>query len=319
MIPSGAVWVLCLPDDGACLALLGRARALADEADRQVVALGTEDDSPPERYFHAGADGAVLLTGAPPDTPRTADAFAGILLRYAPEIVLCPATVEGRAMSAWIAARLNTGLTADCTALSLTQDGFLLQTRPAFGGNLIADILCRARRPQMASVRPGVFPPPAPDTSRTGFVQRVACEGRIFLQRLHVEQNAEGARLGDAEVIVAGGKGVGGKEGFAKLARLAALLGGVVGASRSAVDLGYAPYAAQIGLTGVTVRSRLYLAVGISGCVQHIAGMRGAKTVVAVNADRRAQIFSHADYGIVGDWEEVVDEMIEQIEKIRRK
>lgn len=315
MISRSAVWVLCVQAEPTCMELLGRARVLADEAAKRVVALTTEENRFPAQCLHAGADEVVVLTGATEDILRTADNVAGVLARYEPEIVLCPATLEGRALSAWVAARLETGLTADCTGLSLSEDGLLLQRRPAFGGNLIADILCRQRRPQMASVRPKVFPEPVLDTARTGPVMHVRCEGREYLRRVRTEMREDAPRMGEARIVVAGGKGIGSREGFEKLEKLAGLLGGEVGASRSAVDAGYAPYTRQIGQTGVTVRPRVYLALGISGRSQHIVGMQGAQTVIAVNVDRHAPIFMHADYGIVGDWEEAADEIIRYLEE----
>jgi len=216
-----------------------------------------------------------------------------------------------------VAAKLETGLTADCTGLSLTPEGYLLQTRPAYGGNLIADILCRDCRPQLASVRPGVFPSPQvlPGAACAPVVDFFPAALPTMLERVAFTPSEGGTSLQSAQVIVAGGKGVGGKQGFETLAELAALLHGALGATRGAVDAGWVSYPHQIGQTGATVRPKLYLAFGISGLVQHIVGMNGSETVVAVNTDRNAPIFDNADYGIVGDWQTTAETMIRYLKE----
>jgi len=224
--------------------------------------------------------------------------------------------VRGRFLSAWVAAKLKTGLTADCTQLALEENGLLRQIRPAFGGNLTAHILCREKRPQMASVRPGVFPlpPPSPQPLFSHHLLAVE-EAPFFMQKAGFIPSESALSLQSAPVIVAGGKGIGSKKGFEKLFELAYLLGGAVGATRSAVDAGYIPYAHQIGQTGVTVRPRLYIALGISGLIQHTVGMNGADKVIAVNTDKSAPIFSCADYGILSDWESTADAWIKQLKE----
>ena len=305
--------VVCTDPGSAALELIGKARSL--DPGGRVVALAEEQNAPFDQYFACGADEAVQLESGEDDCVQ-GTRIARTLEALRPDIVLFPATVRGRFLSSWAAAKLQTGLTADCTALSLTPEGLLLQTRPAFGGSLMADILCREHRPQMASVRPGVFPMPAPDPQRGGQVRPFA-SGPIagLMERISFTSNEDGVPLRSARVIVAGGKGVGGKRGFEKLAGLARLLGGAVGASRAAVDAGFIGYAHQIGQTGVTVRPEVYLAFGISGLVQHTVGMNGAKTVVAVNPDRNAPIFSYADYGIEAGWEETADAMIRYLKE----
>lgn len=303
--------VYCEAGHRHALELIAKARTLSSE----VIAL-CEDEAACGACLAAGADRAALLPLDPDDCAQ-GDLAAAALARLAPDSVLFPATVRGRFLSGWAAARLGTGLTADCTALGVTEDGLLLQSRPAFGGNLTADILCREKRPQMASVRPGVFPMPEP----TGDAPAAPAQ-RLNVQPLCAYLTHEGftpaqnaVSLQDAQVIVAGGKGVGSKRGFDKLFRLASLLGGAVGATRSAVDAGYIGYAHQIGQTGVTVRPRLYIVFGASGAIQHTVGMSAAKTVIAVNRDRLAPIFRCADYGVAADWEETADVMISTLSK----
>ena len=251
------------------------------------------------------------------DDCQQAGRIARALELLAPDAALFPATVRGRFLSAWVAAELDTGLTADCTELAITEDGLLKQIRPAFGGNLTADILCKVRRPQLASVRPGVFPLPENLESGKQLPTRTLdiLMGESLMQRTGFQPVDSGVSLQNARVIVAGGKGIGSKEGFDKLAELAQLLGGAVGATRSAVDAGWIGYEHQIGQTGVSVHPELYIAFGISGFVQHTVGMNSAKTVVAVNTDRNAPIFACADYGIVADWEETIDAMIQSLKK----
>lgn len=306
--------VICENRDASPLELLGKARAIAPEA--HLVALYEGQDAPLDRYRACGADEAVGIERCADDCAQ-GTRIAQALKMLEADSVLFPATVRGRFLSAWVAARLKTGLTADCTELSLTPEGLLLQTRPAFGGNLTADILCREKRPQMASVRPGVFPVPTVVAPHPGFKDsRLPLPPLTQAMRQIAFQPTENdLSLQAAPVVVAGGKGVGSQKGFEKLFALAHLLGGAVGATRSAVDAGYISYAHQIGQTGVTVRPRLYLAFGISGLVQHTVGMNGAKVVVAVNQDRNAPIFSCADYGIIADWETTIDVMIQTLKE----
>ena len=296
--------VLCEGDGSAAAELLGKARQLTPSG--RVLALSETAEPPLSAFASFGADEAVPL-GRLTDDCAQAERIADALRQLQPDAALFPATIRGRFLSAWVAARLHTGLTADCTALSLTDAGLLKQVRPAFGGNLTAEILCRTARPQMASVRPGVFPIPQP------------ADGRVCALRLAFTPAESGVSLQGASVIVTGGKGVGSKKGFEKLEELAALLGGGVGATRSAVDAGWISYPHQIGQTGITVRPRLYLAFGVSGLVQHTVGMSSSGVVVAVNKDRNAPIFACADYGIVADWEETIDEWIQYVKERKQQ
>lgn len=301
--------VLCEGDGSAAAELLGKARQLTPSG--RVLALFETPEPSLSAFASFGADEAVPL-GRLTDDCAQAERIADALRQLQPDAALFPATIRGRFLSAWVAARLHTGLTADCTALSLTDAGLLKQVRPAFGGNLTAEILCRTARPQMASVRPGVFPIPQPVDRRDCALRPLKLAASPErLEQLDFTPAESGVSLQGAPVIVTGGKGVGSKKGFEKLEELAALLGGGVGATRSAVDAGWIGYPHQIGQTGITVRPRLYLAFGVSGLVQHTVGMSSSGVVVAVNKDRNAPIFACADYGIVADWEETIDEWIQ--------
>jgi electron transfer flavoprotein alpha subunit len=217
---------------------------------------------------------------------------------------------------------MQSGLTADCTALEIdAETGCVAWIRPAFGGNLMARILCPENRPQVGTVRPGVFKKPEPDPSRSAeiVVEPLSfAKEKIRTQIVEVIRAAgEQVNLEGADIIISGGRGVGGPEGFAPLKELAELVGGSVGASRAAVDAGWIPHAHQVGQTGKTVAPKLYVACGISGAIQHLAGMSGSDCVVAINKDPEAPIFEVADFGIVGDLKEVVPMMIDEVKKLR--
>ena len=309
--------VLCEGDGSAAAELLGKARQLTPSG--RVLALSETEEPPLSAFASFGADEAAAL-GRLTDDCAQAERIADALRQLQPDAALFPATIRGRFLSAWVAARLHTGLTADCTALSLTDAGLLKQVRPAFGGNLTAEILCRTARPQMASVRPGVFPIPQPVDGRDCALRPLKLAASPErLERLAFTPAESGVSLQGAPVIVTGGKGVGSKKGFEKLEELAALLGGGVGATRSAVDAGWISYPHQIGQTGITVRPRLYLAFGVSGLVQHTVGMSSSGVVVAVNKDRNAPIFACADYGIVADWEETSGEWIQYVKERKQQ
>ena len=309
--------VLCEGDGNAAAELLDKARQLTPSG--RVLALSETEEPPLSAFASFGADEAAAL-GRLTDDCAQADRIADALRQLQPDAVLFPATIRGRFLSAWAAAKLHTGLTADCTALSLTETGLLKQVRPAFGGNLTAEILCKTARPQMASVRPGVFPIPQPADGRVCALRPLKLAASPErLERLAFTPAESGVSLQNASVIVTGGKGIGSQKGFEKLEELAALLGGGVGATRSAVDAGWIGYPHQIGQTGVTVRPRLYLAFGVSGLVQHTVGMSSSGVVVAVNKDRNAPIFACADYGIVADWEETIGEWIQYVKERKQQ
>lgn len=261
----------------------------------------------------AGEFGAThILTLNPEEIPEEGE-FAAFLAEnirsWGSRIILAPATVRMRNLMPMLAWHLKAGLTADCTALRL-ENGRLIQTRPAFGNSLMADIRSLSDI-QMATVRPGTFRPEKRPVGNP-IVERLTFVPSNRVRLMDFTPFPEGKPLSQAEIIVAGGMGVGSREGFAKLEKLAKKLGAGLGASRTAVSAGLAPHSCQVGMTGVTVCPKLYLAFGISGAVQHLAGMSGSGIVVAVNRDPKAPIFDYADYGIVGDWEVIADQLLEE-------
>ncbi len=301
------------------LELTGRARALADRRKSTVTALlprGTQDEA--NRLIAAGAD-RVFLCPSPflrdrLDAPY-ADWISSLVLKEKPEILLFGATGFGRSLAPRVAARLGAGLTADCTGLDIDPEtGLLLQTRPAFGGNLMATIVSPHHRPQMATVRPGVLPAPVPDPGRTGEIALLDGPEKAGLVEI-IEQTAreKSAGIAQADVIVTAGRGIGPRKNLALVQELADKLGGQMGVSRPLVDMGWAGRECQIGQTGTAVSPRLLLAFGVSGAIQHLAGMGNAKTVVAVNTDPDAPIFSAADYKVVGDAAEILHALLERL------
>lgn len=233
-----------------------------------------------------------------------------LLTAWESTVVLAPATVRLRGIMPILAWYMGAGLTADCTGLAM-EDGTLLQTRPAFSNALMADIRTTSKV-QMATVRPGTFPVVEKDAAAQFFFEEFhAADCRVELLEETLPDG--GMALHQAKIILAGGLGIGSREGFEKLEKLAQKLGAAVAASRAAVDAGYAPYRCQVGITGVTVCPKVYIAVGISGAVQHLAGMSGADQVIAINSDLHAPIFDYADHGIVGDWETIFDTLWEEL------
>lgn len=244
------------------------------------------------------------------------DALVYLIEKHRPEIVIAGATSEGRSLMPRVAARLRTGLTADCTGLDINEDGLLVQTRPAFGGNIMAQILCENRRPQMATVRYKVMEE-AKEGKRSGDViiedfKIGEYKTRILRKEIDTTQKIN---LEDADIIVSGGRGLKEPKNFALLQELADLLGGALGSSRPPVDDGWIPYSHQVGQTGKTVRPKVYIACGISGSIQHLAGMSSSDYIIALNKDPDAPIFNEADLGIVGDLFEVVPELIKRLKK----
>lgn len=311
--------------------LLLPGRRLADRTGEKLVAvvLGEHISEIEKQALAYGAD-QVISVERPEYKNYTTDAFAGCLTqlikKYRPSVFLIGATDNGRDLGPRIACRLQTGLTADCTSLDIDEEsGNMGWTRPAFGGNLMATILCPDRRPQMGTVRPGVFKKPVgksvPDENWRGSVIReeISISPEDIRTRLvkRVREVAEAVNLSEAEIIVSGGRGLGKPENFSYIRELAAVLGGAVGSSRACVDAGWIPHAHQVGQTGKTVAPKLYIACGISGAIQHLAGMSGSDTVVAINKDPDAPIFEVADYGIVGDLKEVIPALIKEIELLR--
>jgi len=244
-----------------------------------------------------------------------------LVQKYRPEIFLIGATTLGRDLASAIATRVQTGLTADCTELTIDpRQEILAATRPTFGGNLMATILCRKQRPQMATVRPRVLPMPAPQPKADGELVRESLdlsEAEIPVKRVRLIPDEARLNIEYADVIVAGGRGVGGPAGFRLLEALAAALNGVVGATRPVVDAGWIGYEHQVGQTGKTVRPKLYIAAGLSGAVQHRVGMSGSDFILAINSDPTAPIFQIADLGLVGDLHDVIPELLRQLKAAR--
>lgn len=317
------VWVWAeLIDAGVhpcALELLGKGRELADALGCRTAALvigGEDAENCVPALISAGADCVLFVSGSAfrqPDEEIYADAAAQLIAERRPEIVLFGATGFGRSFAPRVAARVQTGLTADCTALEIgTETRLLHQTRPAFGGNLMATIVCPQHRPQMSTVRPGVFPAPMPDPARRGTLEHCKITvrpGRTEILSV-VRKAAEGRSIADAEIIVSAGRGIGEKKNLRLVKELAELLGGEYGVSRPLVNLGWGEYTHQIGQTGSAVAPKLLITCGISGAIQHLAGITGAETVIAINKDPDAPIFSRADYAVIGDCVEVLQELI---------
>lgn len=328
---SKNLWVYIETEEGSPKSvgfeLLNPGRRMADALGVKLVAvvLGEDVEDVARQAVVYGAD-QVLLVQGPEYRVYQSDVqtrtMVELIGRYQPDIVLYGATNNGRDVGPRVACALKTGLTADCTGLDIDQQGLLASTRPAFGGNLMATISCPNTKPQMSTVRPGVFKRPALDEGRTGEIVPVsvalpADTVRVTLLE-RVREVAQRVNLEEAEVIVSGGRGLKAPEHFALIRDLAAVMGGEVGASRAAVDAGWIPHAHQVGQTGKTVAPKVYVAVGISGAIQHLAGMSGAETVIAINRDPDAPIFSVADYGIVGDLFEVVPALIDALKAKRQ-
>ena len=334
------IWVFAQTDAAGSVLpvafeLLGRARELAAACDggQHVTALLPE----PPRESATGADSdnasALIAAGADtvirrrdarfaaPDAAVAASWIAALAEERKPAIILYGATAFGRELAPAVAVRLQTGLTADCTVLGIdAQTGLLQQTRPAFGGNLMATIVCPAHRPQMATVRPGIFAAPAPDTMRTGVVEDVALDALIAprVQTLVAAATDDTPSITESDVLVVVGRGIGSKKALPLMRRLADALGGELGCTRPIVEAGWLPYRHQVGQTGVSVAPKLLVSVGVSGAIQHLAGIGGAQTVVAINEDPAAPIFGAAHYKLVGDCIEVVSELLDQLGAVRR-
>jgi electron transfer flavoprotein alpha subunit len=268
-----------------------------------------------------GAD-KIYLMDSPDFESNPEDLYTHLLVdlirQYKPEIVIAGATALGRSFIPRVAAVLGTGLTADCTGLEIDlQNRLLLQTRPTFGGNVMATIICRTGRPQMATVRPRVFKSSVPDKGRQGQIIRLDFNKERITSRTRLisfaEDITETVKLSDADIIVSGGRGLGKPKNFKLLEELAGVQGAALGSSRPPVDEGWIPYSHQVGQSGKTVCPKLYIACGISGAFQHLVGMQTSEIIVAINDDPKAPIFEVATYGIVGDLFKVVPILIEKL------
>jgi electron transfer flavoprotein alpha subunit len=299
---------------------LGAARIIADQLGVQVVALvlGEQVGDLAEAAIHYGADSAFVADDPTLKTFRL-EPYAAVITQVArehePVALILGASSAGLELSAYVAAQLGVGLAPDCTTLAV-DNGTLLATRQVLAGNLMVRVEFGEARPQIATVRRRIFPLPEPDAARSGEITSVAvvlAEDDIPTRVEGLTAGSEKVSLTDATIIVSGGRGVGGPEGFAPVQELADVLGGALGASRVAVDSGWIPYAHQVGQTGKTVQPDLYIACGISGAIQHLAGMKTSKVIVAINKDPDAPIFKFAHYGIVGDLFEVVPTLTKEL------
>lgn len=321
------VWVFAEQRDGKVMniayELLGEGRKLADSlgVELSAVLIGDKIEGRAKDLFAYGSDNVYLVEDPELKNYRT-DSYTAVMAdlihQYKPEIVLFGATNIGRDFGPRVAARVKTGLTADCTELGVDMETrLLMQTRPAFGGNIMATILCPNNRPQMSTVRPGVMKKMIPDTSKTGKIIKgkfnsTQANIRTLVKEI-VKEAGRVVNLEEAQIIVSGGRGLGSADGFKLIEEVAGKLGGVVGASRGAVDSGWISNSHQVGQTGKTVHPKLYIACGISGAIQHVAGMQKSGTIVAINKNPGAPIFQVADYGIVGDLYQVLPVLMETL------
>lgn len=313
--------------DGVAFELLGKGKELAKDLDTEVTAvlIGSDVKGLADQLAEYGADKVIVVDDPELKEYRTepyAHALASVINKYKPEIMLVGATAIGRDLGPTVSARVKTGLTADCTVLEIGDfplnaapgqeqlHNQLLMTRPAFGGNTIATIACPYNRPQMATVRPGVMQKIAPIAGAKANVEEFNpgfTPNNRYVEILNIVKAVKNtANIMDAKVLVSGGRGVGSKENFAMLEELAEVLGGTVSCSRAVVENGWQPVDIQVGQTGKTVRPQIYFAIGISGAIQHVAGMEEADLIIAINKDEDAPIFDVADYGLVGDLNKIV-------------
>jgi len=327
------VWVFCEQKKGVIQSisyeLLGEGRKLADKLGVKLCAVllghGMEDAA--EKLGERGAD-KVYLADHPALKAYQDDPYTAVMVRlveeFKPEIILCGASTIGRSLISRVAIKTNAGLTADCTGLDIDEkERLLLQTRPAFGGNIMATIIAPNHRPQMATVRHKVMKEAPACPGRAAEIISKVYPEETFASRTKlldiVEELSDTVNISEADIIVSGGRGMGSKENFAQLEELAKVLGGAVGASRSAVDADWIPYSHQVGQTGKTVVPKLYIACGISGQIQHLIGMQSSKVIVAINKDPDAPIFKVATYGVVGDVNEIVPALTKEFRRVLNK
>jgi len=326
------IWTLAEVKDGnlheVSFELLAWGRTLADDRDCRLCSVVLSDeiaDSELEHLFGYGAD-IIYVLKDPALAHFLVEPYARALVHlvqsYQPEVILAAATTTGRTLMPYVAVKVHAGLTADCTGLEIDLDtGNLLQTRPAIGGNIMATIKTPEARPQMATVRPKSARSLPFDADRTGEMVVVDPPNDLATDRMRFERfipdATEEAAIEESDVIVSGGYGMQNLANFQWLARLAKVLDGSVGVSRAAVERGWKPYPRQIGLSGKTVAPKLYIACGISGAVQHLAGMQTSENIIAINLDSNAQIFQVADLGIVGDLFDVLPALVYKLEKQR--
>ena len=326
------VWVFIeISDDGHTqkvrpvgFELLSKGRELADQLGEELcaVVIGEDVENYALELSQYGTDKIYAVSSPAYHTYNTiayANAMVTLIKKYTPSAVLFPSTYIGRDLSPRISSELFVGLTADCTNLSV-KEGNLIQTRPAFGGNILADIKCPGYRPQMATVRPNVF---KKVVTTAGRMAQLISEtipvpveaGKVRVLQTHMDPVSTAQKLDEAEVVLAGGRGMKDQAGFDLLSKLAAKLGGKVGASRAAIDMGLQPKENQIGQSGVTISSKLYIACGISGAVQHTVGIEHSEVIIGINKDANAPIFNMCKYAFVGDAKQVLAKALEQLKK----
>ena len=314
--------------ENVSLELIGEGKKLAQELDQKVTALvlgkGVKEI---EKLGHYGADNIIYVENKDLDIYMTepyTKALKEVIENRKPEIVLFGATAIGRDVAPRLAGRIHTGLTADCTKLEINEENSdLMMTRPAFGGNIMATIECPDHRPQMATVRPGVMQKEEKDTTRKVEIEkfdvRIEEKDKTYEILEVVEEKSNKIDIQEANILVSGGRGVGSPDNFKALEETAQILGGVVSSSRAAVDSDWMPKEVQVGQTGKTVRPDLYIACGISGAIQHLAGMEESEFIVAINKDETAPIFESSDVGIVGDLNKVVPALNEELKKLEKE
>ena len=327
------VWVFAEQKKGKvqpiAFELLGKARELARDlgTDVSAVLLGNKLEEEIQELIWRGADKVYVVETQElanfQDEPYT-NVIVELINKHKPEVFLCGATSVGRSLISRIAIKIKAGLTADCTELAVDKEkNILLQTRPAFGGNIMATIVCTSYRPQMATVRHKVFPEAQSDMKRKGRIIKENFDGAKLFSRTRlldiIDEIEATVNIGEADIIVAGGRGMKAPENFRLLEELAKALGGAVGASRAAVDAGWMPYSHQVGQTGKTVCPKIYIACGISGQIQHLVGMQSSKVIIAINSDSFAPIFKVANYGIVGDSLEILPILIKKLKGTFKK
>ena len=311
---------------GVAYELLGKAQDLAKDLGCGVsaVLLGSKVEDLCDKLAKNGADRVILVDDPALETYMTepyAYALSEVVKKYKPEILLYGATAIGRDLAPRVSARIHTGLTADCTGLDIeAETKNLLMTRPAFGGNIMATIVCAEFRPQMATVRPGVMPRREKEGPVQVVVEKFALPdigAHVNVEILDIVKKVSGKMdIQDAKILISGGRGMGGPENFPILEELATVLGGTISSSRAAVDAGWVEKDRQVGQTGKTVRPNLYVACGISGAIQHLAGMEESEIIVAINKDPGAPIFEVADYGVVGDALKIVPLLTEAVKRV---
>ncbi|WP_192859245.1 electron transfer flavoprotein subunit alpha/FixB family protein [Clostridium botulinum] len=324
------VWIFAEQREGklqkVALELIGKGKELSKKLGVELTAvlLGYNIDDIPRQLIEYGAD-KVLYVNNPLLKNYTTDGYTKVINdlieERKPEILLVGATYIGRDLAPRISSRLGTGLTADCTGLDIDDDTRnLLMTRPAFGGNLMATIICDSNRPQMSTVRPGVFEKLEKDANRDGSIENIKVNLKESDIKIKIKEIVKLAKeiedIGEAKILVSGGRGLGSPEGFKLLRELADLMGGAISGSRAVVDSGWIDKAYQVGQTGKTVRPNLYIACGISGAIQHLAGMQDSDYIIAINKDESAPIMQVADLCIVGDYKKILPSMIDEIKKI---